>query len=98
MPPHPTPDLKPRQRHRALAELNAAIAEVERHRDDHLAAIDRLAAAGKDPARVLALLRITDDYLARLRASRRVLLSGELPEDERGAPNGRGRVPAGVTG
>ena len=59
----------------AAAELDATIRQVERARRE------QLAAAGRDPARVRALLRLTEDYLACLRQSRAVLL-WELPPEE----------------
>ena len=57
---------------RAAAELDTVIVQVERARRE------QLAAAGRDPARVHALLRLTEDYLACLHQSRRILL-WELP-------------------
>ena len=66
---------------RAAAELDAAIRQVERARREQLAAAARLAASGRDPAPVHALLRLTEDYLACLRQSRRILL-WELPPEE----------------
>ena len=66
---------------RAAAELDAAIRQVERARLEQLAAAARLAAAGRDPAPVRALLRLTEDYLACLHQSRAILL-WELPREE----------------
>ena len=66
---------------RAAAEQDAAIRQVERARLEQLAEAARLAAAGRDPAPVWALLRLTEDYLACLRQSRRILL-WELPPEE----------------
>ena len=74
---------------RAAAELDAAIGQVERARLEQLAEAARLAAAGRDPAPVRALLRLTEDYLACLRQSRRILL-WELPPEKPG--------PAAATG
>jgi len=65
---------------RAAAELDAAIRQVERARLEQLAEAARLAAAGRDPAPVRALLRLTEDYLACLHQSRAILL-WELPRD-----------------
>ena len=65
---------------RAVAELDAAIRQVERARLEQLAEAARLAAGGGDPAPVRALLRLTEDYLACLRQSRAILL-WELPQD-----------------
>ena len=74
---------------RTVAELDAAIRQLERARREQLAAAARLAAAGRDPAPVRALLRLTEDYLACLRQSRAVLL-WELP--------GEGARPAAAGG
>ena len=84
---------------RTVAELDTAIRQVERARLEQVAEAARLAAAGQDPARVRALLRLTEDYLACLRQSRAVLL-WELPAEEpglaaageRGAAGGRPRL------
>src|SRR3954470_22683743 len=76
---------------RAAAELDAAIGQVERARREQLAEATRLAASGRDPARVHALLRLTEDYLACLRQSRAILL-WELPQDP--SPEAAGRYPA----
>jgi len=74
---------------RAAAELDAAIGQVERARRE------QLAAAGRDPARVHALLRLTEDYLACLRQSRAILL-WELPPEEPGLGTAAGGT--GATG
>src|SRR5690242_8172401 len=66
---------------RAVAELEATIGRVEQQRREQLAAAARAAAAGRDPAPLRALLRLTEDYLACLRQSRRVL-RWELPPAE----------------
>ena len=80
---------------RAVAELDATIGQVERARREQLAEAARLAASGRDPARVHALLRLTEDYLACLRQSRAILL-WELPRE---APRpGAAPTPAGGTG
>ena len=75
---------------RAVAELDATIGRVEEQRREQLAEAARLAASGRDPAPVRALLRLTDDYLACLRQSRRILL-WELPPEEP-APGATGAV------
>ena len=80
---------------RAVAELDAAIRQVERARLDQLAEAARLAAGGGDPAPVRALLRLTEDYLACLRQSRGILL-WELPPEEPGLGTAAGRT--GATG
>jgi hypothetical protein len=72
---------------RAAAELDTEIRRVERAR------LEQLAAAGRDPAQVRALLRLTEDYLACLRQSRRILL-WELPQDP--SPEAAGRYPAAL--
>jgi len=72
---------------RTVAELDTAIRRVERARRE------QLAAAGRDPARVRALLRLTEDYLACLRQSRAILL-WELPQDP--SPEAAGRYPAAL--
>lgn len=66
--------LWPRQR-QAVAELDGVIGRVEQARRGQLAAAARLAAAG-DPAPIRDLLRLTDEYLACLRETRRVALLG----------------------
>jgi hypothetical protein len=76
---------------RAAAELDAAIGRVERARREQLAEAARLAASGRDPAPVHALLRLTEDYLACLRQSRRILL-WELPPEEPGPAAAAGDV------
>ena len=78
---------------RTVAELDTAIRRVERARREQLAAAARLAAAGRDPAPVRALLRLTEDYLACLRQSRAILL-WELPQDP--SPEAAGRYPAAL--
>ena len=78
---------------RAAAELDAAIGQVERARREQLAEAARLAASGRDPARVHALLRLTEDYLACLRQSRAILF-WELPQDP--SPEAAGRYPAAL--
>jgi hypothetical protein len=74
---------------RTVAELDAAIRQLERARREQLAAAARLAASGGDTAPVRAVLRLTEDYLACLRQSRAVLV-WELPRQE----DRRGAVPA----
>ena len=76
---------------RTVAELDAAISQVERARREQLAAAARLVAAGQDLARVRALLRVTEDYLACLRQSRAVLLWELPPEEPSDAAAGGGR-------
>ena len=84
---------------RAVAGLDATIGRVEEQRREQLAAAARAAAAGRDPAPLRAVLRLTEDYLACLRQSRAVLL-WELPAEEpglaaageRGAAGGRPRL------
>ena len=84
---------------RAVAGLDATIGRVEEQRREQLAAAARAAVAGRDPAPLHALLRLTEDYLACLRQSRAVLL-WELPAEEpglaaageRGAAGGRPRL------
>ena len=73
----------------AVAELDATIGRVEARRREQLAAAARAAAAGRDPAPLRALLRLTEAYLACLRQSRAVLL-WELP--------GEGARPAAAGG
>ena len=66
---------------RTVAELDAAIGRVERARREQLATAARAAAAGRDPAPLRAILRLTEDYLACLRQSRAVLLWELSPEE-----------------
>ena len=66
---------------RAVAELDATIGRVEARRREQHAAAAQAAAAGRDPAPLRALLRLTEAYLACLRQSRAVLL-WELPQEE----------------
>ena len=76
---------------RAAAELDATIGRVEEQRREQLAAAARLTTMGGDPAPVRALLRVTEDYLACLRQSRRILL-WELPPEEPGPAAAAGDV------
>jgi len=84
---------------RAMAELDAAIGQVERARREQLAAAARLAASGEEPAPVRAVLRLTEDYLACLRQSRAILL-WELPQDPTrpGATSAAPATEVGVAG
>src|SRR5690348_17623446 len=68
---------------RAVTGLDATIGRVEEQRREQLAAAARAAVAGRDPAPLHAVLRLTEDYLACLRQSRAVLL-WELPAEEPG--------------
>ena len=82
------------QRH-AVAELDATIERVEKRRREQLAAAARLAAAGENATPVRALLRLTEDYLACLRQSRRVLL-WEMPPEEPGPATAGKKGAAGI--
>ena len=74
---------------RVVAELDATIGRVEEQRREQLAAAARTAAAGRDPAPLRALLRLTEDYLACLRQSRAILV-WELPRAGAARPGGTG--------
>jgi hypothetical protein len=77
-------------RPKALAALEALIAQAEGDAEPLRLAVERHTAAGEDPGRAAALLRMMEDRLARLRESRRVLLEGEA-EAEAGDEVARGK-------
>jgi hypothetical protein len=68
-----------RYRRHALARLDTVIAAAERDRAGHLAAVRRVAAAGKNATRARAKLRLADYRLGLLRRTRAWLAAGELP-------------------
>jgi hypothetical protein len=75
----PTPPNQPRVR--ALADLGASITKAEETVEARRLALERVVAEGGDARRALALLRIANHRLAQLRASRRVLLEGEVGDE-----------------
>ena len=72
-----SPPLAHQPRPHALADLEALIVKAERARLSSARLADRVAAAGLDPARARAMLRLAEDRLAQLHASRQVLLHGD---------------------
>ena len=82
-------------RSRALADLDALIAKVEGEVETRRLAVQRLTAAKEDSRMASGQLRVAEQRLAQLRASRRVLLDG----DEGGArPHRRKARPEGTGG
>ena len=71
------PPLPSQPRSRALAAVEALIAEEEARRDAYRLTATRLAAAREDPRRAVTMLRATELRLEQLRKSREVLLSGD---------------------
>src|SRR4051794_30645170 len=67
------PGLALGDRHRALRELEALIAEAERRCAEHRARVGLRTLEGGDGRRSAATLRLVEDRLAWLRASREVL-------------------------
>ena len=68
----------PTDRQQALRELDAVIERAECTRTRYLVHVEELAAAGADTGAAAAMLRQAEDRLVRLRASRAVLVTGEL--------------------
>jgi hypothetical protein len=80
------PDAMSGDRRRALAELDGVIERAESTRTRYLVWVEELVMAGKDATSARAMLCQAEDRLVRLRASREVLVSGELPPpDDDGA-------------
>ena len=75
------PPLPSQPRSRALAAVEALIAEEEARRDAYRLTVTRLAAAREDQRRAVAMLRATELRLERLRRSREVLLAGDDGRD-----------------
>jgi hypothetical protein len=69
----------PQPRRRALAELEAQLADAEEVRARYVGQLDVRRRTGQDARRAGVLLRMTEERLAQLRRSRRVLLDGEGP-------------------
>jgi hypothetical protein len=68
----------PQPRRRALAEVEAHLAQAEEVRARYARDVAaRGRAAGKDARRALVLLRLAEERLDQLRRSRAVLLAGE---------------------
>ena len=65
-------------RHRSLADLEAAIAEAERSAARYRDELDRLPSAEAAKRRTEAMLRLAEERVARLRAGRDVLAHGDL--------------------
>ncbi len=72
------PPLHPR--HRALAAVDALTAKVEETVRSLRLAAERPAVAAAASGRAVALLRLAEERLARLRESRRVLLEGRAED------------------
>jgi hypothetical protein len=70
-----------RPRSRALADLDARIAEAEAAVEARRLAIESSVAAGGDGRIASGQLRVAEGRLAQLRASRRVLLEGDAWEE-----------------
>ena len=68
-------------RARALADLDALIAQVEAAVEARRLAVERSVAAGGDGRIASGQLRVAEGRLAQLRASRRVLLEGDAWEE-----------------
>jgi hypothetical protein len=79
------PREEPLNRRRALARLDATIDEAERACAKRRAVLERLVADRRDPQAAMILLRIAEQRLAQLRASRDVLIGGEPPDDAAGS-------------
>ncbi len=71
----------PQPRPKALAALAPLIARAEEVVKFLRRAVEGLTVAGGDSGRGAALLRRAEEYLARLRESRRVLLEGDAQDD-----------------
>ena len=73
--------LHPRHnRHNAIAQIEAHVAEAEEVRARYARQGEACTAAGKDARRDRVLLRMAEERLDQLRRSREMLLSGE-PEE-----------------
>ena len=72
-------------RSRALADLDALIAKVEAEVEARRLAVRRSAAAKEDSRMASGRLRVAEQRLAQLRASRRVLLGGEVEDEKKRA-------------
>ena len=68
-------------RHRALAAVDALTAKAEEAVRSLRLAVGRLPADGGASGRAVALLRLAEERLARLRESRRTLLEGEAGDE-----------------
>jgi hypothetical protein len=90
--PPPTPP-----RARALADLEALIAQVEAAVEARRLAVGRSVAAGGDGRMASGQLRVAEGRLARLRESRRVLLEGDAWEEPKMRKRRQREVP-GDTG
>ena len=77
-----TPALPPRYRRRALAALEGLMTRAKGDVADHLATVERLAAAGEDSSAARAGLGLAEHGLALLRGRQQFLRSGEPPLDE----------------
>ena len=71
------PPLPSQPRSRALAAVEALIAEEKARRDAYRLTATRLAAAREDPRHAVAMLRATELRLERLGRGREVLLAGD---------------------
>ena len=71
----------PQPRPKALAALEPLIARAKEVVKFLRRAVERSTVAGGDSGRGVALLRRAEEYLARLRESRRVLLEGDAQDD-----------------
>lgn len=77
----------PHPRHYAIAATEAMIVDAELLREAQRLALQGLVAAGHNAGRAAALLRLTDERIELLRASRLHLMDGapaEAAEDEPG--------------
>jgi hypothetical protein len=71
----------PQPRPKALAALDPLIARAKEVVKFLRRAVERLTVAGGDSGHAVAPLRRAEEYLARLRESRRVLLEGDAQDD-----------------
>lgn len=79
MPASPSSPL-PRNRHRALASLDALIREAELAQERQRQEIERILAEGREPRRTTAALGFAEERLAQLHRSREFLLADDEPK------------------
>ena len=70
--------LADQDRHRSLADLEAAIAKAEGTCAKYRADLEACVASGRDTRHPAAMLRLAEDRAAQLRAGRDVLAHGDL--------------------
>ena len=78
-------------RPKALADLDALIAQVEEAVEVRRLAVQRLIATREDSRMISGQLRVAEQRLAQLRQSRRVLLEGEAGDEAARKHADRGR-------